>query len=380
LTEQSLDSPQTKMMPKIVSVHSFRRGTGKSSLIANLAVTIAQQGQRVGILDADLPQPSEPEKSSVRDFLGLAAASTTQTLTDVMLGTATLKDVACDLASVVSSPERLFLIPYQIGPSKGLEVLQELHDIGLLSVTIEQILSEFALDCLLIDIQAGINEQTLPLLALSDVLLLMLSLERPDFQGVAVAVDVAKRLEIPQTLLALAQVPPSIDLERFQQEAEAIYGIGMAGSLPWVENLADDRGVFCQRYPDDDFAQSTAAIAQRTFFQTAGVQLVPPTPLHRPTRGTQPGLSLLDLLELPDPQRQLLNWMMRRRTVALDDILKKFEDEAAVQSLLEDLLERGFVVEVEINAERCYQPAIAPKQSRKVDRRLWEVLEGDTDE
>ena len=44
-------------MAKIVSVHSFRGGTGKSNLVANLAATIALQGQRVGIIDTDIQSP-----------------------------------------------------------------------------------------------------------------------------------------------------------------------------------------------------------------------------------------------------------------------------------------------------------------------------------
>ena len=31
-------------MPKIISIHSFRGGTGKSNITANLATIIAQQG------------------------------------------------------------------------------------------------------------------------------------------------------------------------------------------------------------------------------------------------------------------------------------------------------------------------------------------------
>ncbi|WP_448564122.1 tyrosine-protein kinase family protein [Trichothermofontia sp.] len=40
-------------MSHIICVHSFRHGTGKSSLTANLAVCLARQGQRLGIIDTD---------------------------------------------------------------------------------------------------------------------------------------------------------------------------------------------------------------------------------------------------------------------------------------------------------------------------------------
>ena len=45
-------------MSTIVTIHSFRRGVGKSSLIANLAVLLALQGRRVALIDTDFQAPS----------------------------------------------------------------------------------------------------------------------------------------------------------------------------------------------------------------------------------------------------------------------------------------------------------------------------------
>ena len=41
-------------MAQIIGVHSFRGGTGKSNIIANIAATMTLQGQRVGIIDTDI--------------------------------------------------------------------------------------------------------------------------------------------------------------------------------------------------------------------------------------------------------------------------------------------------------------------------------------
>ena len=63
-------------MPKVVSIHSYRGGTGKSNFTANLATTVAMQGHRVGVIDTDLPSPGihnlfclEPEQIEVRSKL-----------------------------------------------------------------------------------------------------------------------------------------------------------------------------------------------------------------------------------------------------------------------------------------------------------------------
>ena len=44
-------------MTQIVSIHSYRGGTGKSNMTANLATTMAMLGKRVGIVDTDIQSP-----------------------------------------------------------------------------------------------------------------------------------------------------------------------------------------------------------------------------------------------------------------------------------------------------------------------------------
>ena len=47
-------------MNTIVTIHSFRRGVGKSSLIVNLAVLLAMQGRRVALVDTDFQVAQSP--------------------------------------------------------------------------------------------------------------------------------------------------------------------------------------------------------------------------------------------------------------------------------------------------------------------------------
>ncbi len=41
-------------LARIVSVHTFRGGTGKSNTTANLAAVLAATGKRVGVIDTDI--------------------------------------------------------------------------------------------------------------------------------------------------------------------------------------------------------------------------------------------------------------------------------------------------------------------------------------
>ena len=51
----------------IIAIHSGKGGVGKSTVTANLAVSLAQKGYRVGLLDADIHGPSMPKMFHTED-------------------------------------------------------------------------------------------------------------------------------------------------------------------------------------------------------------------------------------------------------------------------------------------------------------------------
>src|SRR5215475_1838718 len=48
---------EARILAKIISIHSFRGGTGKSNTSANIVATLAMQGKRVGVVDTDIQSP-----------------------------------------------------------------------------------------------------------------------------------------------------------------------------------------------------------------------------------------------------------------------------------------------------------------------------------
>ena len=57
---------------EVIAVASGKGGVGKSTVTANLAVALASEGYRVGVLDADIYGPSMPKMFGVEDYKPVA--------------------------------------------------------------------------------------------------------------------------------------------------------------------------------------------------------------------------------------------------------------------------------------------------------------------
>jgi ATP-binding protein involved in chromosome partitioning len=65
--QPTANSQQPIHAKHIIAIHSGKGGVGKSTVTANLAVALAQQGYRVGLLDADIHGPSMPKMFATED-------------------------------------------------------------------------------------------------------------------------------------------------------------------------------------------------------------------------------------------------------------------------------------------------------------------------
>ena len=250
-------------MYKTISVHSFRGGVGKSNITANLAVSIAAHGYRVGIVDTDIQSPG------IHVILGLDEKKMKNSLNDYLWGKCSIKEAAYDVSSILGNKatknSKLYLIPSSIKTGDITRILREGFSFDTLNNGFQDLISILNLDYLFIDTHPGLNEETLLSLVVSDILVLLLRPDSQDFQGTAVTMEVARRLNVPNTLLVINKVLPNLDFKDLRQKVEGIYNTTVAGMLPLAHEMVQlgSSDIFCLRYPKHPITSELENIAKQ---------------------------------------------------------------------------------------------------------------------
>ena len=236
-------------MGKIVSIHSFRGGTGKSNTTANLAVLTALSGKRVGIVDTDIQSPG------IHVLFGFDEERVERSLNDYLWGRCPIEETAYDVSDgcgATAAGGAVFLIPSSLRAGEIARVLREGYDVGRLNDGFGDLQQSLRLDYLFIDTHPGVNEETLLSIAVSDTLLIVLRTDHQDYQGTAVTVDLARRLETPRILLLVNKVLQPFDSAAVSAQIGSTYGVPVAGIVPLSEDLVRlaSNGVFSVAHPN----------------------------------------------------------------------------------------------------------------------------------
>lgn len=232
-------------MTTIISVHSFRGGTGKSNTTANIAYLLAEQGKRVGVVDTDIQSPG------IHILFGLRGEDITTSLNDYLWQNADIKSVAQDVTPPFDHNGRLFLIPSSTKPGEISRVLREGYDAQKLTKGFGKLVEALALDFLIIDTHPGLNEETLLSLLISNTLMVVMRPDQQDYEGTGITIQVAKQLGVPNRMLIVNKAPPILEPVAIKARVEAAYETEVAAVLPHSDdmlNLASE-GIFSQRYP-----------------------------------------------------------------------------------------------------------------------------------
>lgn len=248
-------------MPKVVSIHSYRGGTGKSNFTANLATTVALQGQRVGVVDTDIQSPG------IHNLFGLEPETMNQTLNNYLWGQAPIEETAYDVGANVDlkGDGKIFLVPSSVKADDISRILSEGYDVRLLNDGFRKLVKGLQLDYLFIDTHPGLSKETFLSIAISHVLILILRPDKQDYQGTAVTLDVAKQLKVRKMLLTINKALTKLNFDALRQKVEETFNVPVAGIFPLSEDIVQlaSNGVFCTQYPEHPVSQEFSKVAQQ---------------------------------------------------------------------------------------------------------------------
>ncbi len=248
-------------MPRIIAIHSYRGGTGKSNLTANLATALAAQGKRVGVIDTDIQSPG------IHNLFDLDGSDCCHTLNDFLWGNTPIEEAVYNVSDVagIQAPGKIYLVPASTKPDDIARILSEGYDVSLLNDGIRQLIKTLDLQYFLIDTHPGLSKETFLSIAISNILLLVLRPDRQDYQGTAVMVDLARQLKVPQILLVANKVLKDVDNEDFRQQLERTYETRVSGIFPVSTEMLrlGSNGIFCQENPQHPWSTTLFKLADK---------------------------------------------------------------------------------------------------------------------
>ena len=247
-------------MSKIVSVHSYRGGTGKSNITANLAYSLVQSGKKVAVVDTDIQSPG------IHVVFQVSQDRLNYSLNHFLWRKCEIEEVAVEVGLEEAALKgKLFLVPSSTNTGDIARIISDGYNMELLNEGFSRLCEKLELDFLLVDTHPGLNEETLLSIAISDKLLIIMRPDQQDFEGSSITLRVASRLKVEDIAVILNKVPASFDPAGLKSEVERSYGFPVEAVIPHSDEfmVLGSKGLFCERFPGHPVSGLIRSIAER---------------------------------------------------------------------------------------------------------------------
>jgi MinD-like ATPase involved in chromosome partitioning or flagellar assembly len=193
---------------EIASFYSYKGGAGRSTILAGVAILLAQKGRRIVCIDFDL------QSGGLHTIFGLVSKDIQHTVLDILttLSPLDVGQAMLDLSEGLSFRNkggRLWLLATVTEAEKLREVLDSGRDLTMLfSHLISEIIDTFNPHFILVDSQSGFAQLASAPILNADRLICVLRPNRQNVEGIRNLLDILNTLSIqPEPFLVLSQVP-----------------------------------------------------------------------------------------------------------------------------------------------------------------------------
>jgi septum site-determining protein MinD len=253
------------MMGRIVAVHSYKGGTGKTLLSINLAAALAEQGKKVCLFDLDFRAPS------LTTLLKIEKAECW--LNDYLNGTCEIDKTLLNISDRLHDSGKLFVAlanpaTEAIRDMSAKDRKWEMRALGRLLTLRTSLLGDKSFDYLIMDTSPGLQYSSINAIVSADLVLVATTFDRSDVDGTRRMLRELYDLFEKKTEVVLNKVldvSSKAGKEEIQSKINDVYQVPLLGIVPCFCDILKARGgiIFVQEKPDHPFTRILEEMAAK---------------------------------------------------------------------------------------------------------------------
>jgi len=253
-------------LKKSIAIHSYKGGTGKSSVAANLAVAYAKQGSDVCLLDYDFRAPSLHVLFKVKPQ---------HWLNEFLEGNCKIEEATVDATQRYGTKGKLLIGLANPSSDSMREMMSKDRkwEMKALHKTLsakKTIFNDLDMNHLIFDTGPGMYYSSINALASSDVVALVMKMDKFDIEGTKEMIKgiykaLGRKTGILLNKIPAQQISSEGGPEKMATLVESIFELPLIGTIPCFCELMATGGrmIYTHEEPQHAFSQAILRIAKK---------------------------------------------------------------------------------------------------------------------
>jgi MinD-like ATPase involved in chromosome partitioning or flagellar assembly len=246
------------ILGKIIAVHSYKGGTGKTHISINLAASFAEHGRRVCLMDLDFRAPSLAtffDSKEVECWLN-----------NYLNGTCKIDKALIDISHRINGGGKLSVVlanpsTEAIREMSAKDRKWEMRALGRLLALRNSLLTDKAFDYLIFDTSPGLQYSSINAIVSADLVIVATTFDRSDVEGTKRMLHELYDLFEKKTEIVMNRVLYDISSKSgknsLEKKIEDMYQTPVLGMIPCFCDVAKAEGaiIFVQEKPEHLFSK-----------------------------------------------------------------------------------------------------------------------------